>query len=116
MADKPQLPSGKGAVNKGQIDGNEPFGQPFELVDKGIAGMGSARGSDSEMTGFQADTSSYIVKKGTPYGEAAKFNFTPPGMDISDQANRDIRNMPLKRVVAQGYPGDGWEGARDITE
>lgn len=59
-----------------------------------------------ERVGFQ--TSGYIDKKGTPSGESARFNRLPPGDDIDDQVVADIRNMPMKRVVAQSYPGDGW--------
>lgn len=57
------------------------------------------------------DNSSYIVKKGTPSGEGAKFNRLPPGQDITNQEVADIRDLPLKSVTASGYPGDGWEGS-----
>lgn len=79
-----------------------------------IKGMRSASGSDSEMTGFL--TSGYINKKGTPQGESAMFNKMPPGMDIANQDVTDQRMMPMKRVVAESYPGDGWEGQRDVSE
>lgn len=65
---------------------------------------------DADKTsGFQ--TSGYIVKKkGTPEGENAKFNVMPPGQDIDDQPDADIREMPMKRLVSGSYPGDGWTG------
>jgi hypothetical protein len=56
-------------------------------------------------TGFVK--SGYINKKGTPQGDSATFNRMPPGMDISNQETSDQRDMPLKKVVDQSYPGDG---------
>ena len=53
-------------------------------------------------------TSSYIDKKGTPSGNEVHFNMLPPGMNIDDQDLADIREMPMKTVVALSYPGDGW--------
>ena len=51
----------------------------------------------------------YIVKKGVPFGVQAQFNTLPPGMDIEDQENADIRKMELKNYGGGlGYPGDGW--------
>lgn len=52
--------------------------------------------------------SNYIVKKGTPYGVSAMFNTLPPGMDIEDQENADIREEPYKQLTNKSYPGDGW--------
>lgn len=57
-------------------------------------------------TGFEK--SGYIDKKGTPNGEGTKFNVMPPGQNIEDQPVKDIRSMPMKHVVGQSYPGDGW--------
>lgn len=57
--------------------------------------------------GFQV--SGYITKKGTPSGEGAKFNFLPPGQDISNQANADLWDgkSNIKDLVdPNGY--DGW--------
>ena len=53
-------------------------------------------------TGFQ--TSGYINKKGTSVENS---NVMPPGYDIENQPNADIRDMPMKRVVSGSYPGDG---------
>ena len=80
-----------------------------------IKGMSGTHNDIGEKSGFQ--TSGYIDKKGTPYGEAAKFNFLPPGMDIADQENAEINNMPLRKLTSESYPGDGWSPApRDIPE
>lgn len=98
MSDKPKLP------------GMSSAGAP----STDIKGMGSSKGSNDEMVGFE--TGGYIDKKGTPYGDGATFNFLPPGMDIADQVITDQRNMPMKRVTSESYPGDGWEGPRDIPE
>ena len=120
MSVQPKLPAGKGASYKGEMEastkGNK-LAQPFEEVDSGVMNMGSLKDDIGEKSGFQADTDSYIVKKGMVYGEAAKLNIMPPGMDINDQPYRDIRDMPL-RVYAGGvdFPSDGWEGAKDLPE
>lgn len=51
----------------------------------------------------------YIVKKGgIPDPMSNHFNVMPPGMDIEDQPNADIRALPYKEVVGKSYPGDGW--------
>lgn len=120
MSVKPKLPAGKGAMSAGQMKGNaqpDKFATPMEPEPTGIRGMNSLHNDIGEMSGFQGDTSAYIVKKGTPYGEAAKFNFLPPGMDITNQENVDIRDMALKTVTGTSFPGDGWEPApRDVEE
>ncbi|MDB5975153.1 MAG: hypothetical protein JWR07_1913 [Nevskia sp.] len=120
MSVKPKLPAGKSAAYTGQMRGNaqrDKFGDPLGAVPPGIKGMNSTHNDIGEQSGFDGDTSSYIVKKGTPYGEAAKFNFLPPGMDISNQENVDIRGMELKTITEFGYPGDGWEPKpRDVEE
>lgn len=98
------------------VDPKEKFADPMggNAGDTMIVGMDSASGSNNEMIGFQ--TSGYIDKQGTPYGEAAKFNFLPPGMDISNQENAEIHMIPMKTIVAMSYPGDGWGTSRDIPE
>lgn len=50
----------------------------------------------------------YLNKKGTPSGKSAMFNALPPGMDITDQAVSDIRDLPYKEVTSKSFPGDGW--------
>lgn len=51
----------------------------------------------------------YLVKKGLDFGVNAMYNSLPPGMDIEDQENADIRKEDM--VVYSGgisFPGDGW--------
>ena len=91
MAVKPKLPAASSN------------GAPPTTVD----GIGGMKNDITEKSGFQ--TSGYIDKKGTPYGDTAMFNHLPPGMEMDDQAMADIRNMPMKTVVSESYPGDGWE-------
>lgn len=43
---------------------------------------------------FWASDKSARVKKGTPAGLGAMFNSLPPGMDIDDQEQADIRQQP----------------------
>ncbi len=118
MAVKPNLPSVKSPRNEGQMKGNaqmDKFADPREAYPPNIIGMESLRDDIGEKSGFQTD--GYINKKGTPYGESAKFNMLPPGMDITNQENCDIRNMELMTLTDVSYPGDGWEPApRDVKE
>lgn len=108
----------QGPTNDGQMRGNaqpDKFADPLEPFPGPIGGMGGLHNDIGEKSGFQ--TTGYIDKQGTPYGEAAKFNFLPPGMDISNQENAEIHAMPLKKVTSESYPGDGWMPApRDIPE
>ena len=53
--------------------------------------------------------SGYLTKKGTPSGLNAMFNYLPPGMDITDQKDADIREQRM--ITYSGgisYHGDGW--------
>lgn len=111
----------KGPVDDGQVKGNgargDGYAMPFQAYDTGkIKGMDSLESENLDRPGFE--TSGYITKKGTPYGEAAKLNFLPPGMDITNQEITDQRNLKLKEITARGYPGDGWNNGstRDIPE
>jgi hypothetical protein len=106
------------ASYKGQLKGrsSEPFAEP---LNKGapakIHGMEDLHNDIGESSGFITD--GYHDKGGTAFGEAAKFNFLPPGMDISNQENCEINEMPLRKVIAESYPGDGWMPAPlDIPE
>lgn len=112
------MKSTKGGTNAGQMRGNaqaDKFADPSNEVTPGVGGMSSLHDDIGEKSGFQSD--GYLVKKGTPYGEAAKLNMMPPGMDISNQDVCDIREMTLKKVISESYPGDGWMPApRDIPE
>ena len=120
MSVKPKLPSAKAPKFEGAMKGkaqSEKFDGPMEAVPTGIANIQSLHDDIGEKSGFDGDTANYIVKKGAPFGEAAKLNFLPPGMDIGNQENVDIRNMELKTITGTSYPGDGWEPApRDIKE
>lgn len=53
------------------------------------------------------DLQGAIDKKGTPQGEAARFNKMPPGMDITNQEVADIRDMPMRKLTDLSYPTDG---------
>ena len=67
----------------------------------------SAEMAHNEMVGVR--NNGYLVKKGLEYGVNAFYNTLPPGMDIEDQENSDIRQMDM--VVYEGgmsFPGDGW--------
>jgi hypothetical protein len=56
----------------------------------------------------------YLTKKGLVEGGAnVMLHSLPPGMNIEDQENADIRKMPMKTVTAMGYPGDGWTDGED---
>lgn len=67
----------------------------------------SAKMAGDEMVGIKDE--GYLVKKSTPHGVSAHFNTLPPGMDIEDQENADIRVMPM-RTYSGGlsFPTDGW--------
>jgi hypothetical protein len=41
----------------------------------------------------------YINAKGTPFGDNAFFNYLPPGQDIDNQHDADIREASLKSLV-----------------
>jgi len=108
-----------GGTSAGQLRGDgsgaQPFAEPMQEISARIGGMEGLHNDIGEMSGFI--TTGYLDKQGTPYGEAAKFNFLPPGMDISNQENAEIHAMPLRQVVSESYPGDGWTPSpRDVTE
>jgi len=53
--------------------------------------------------------SGYLRKKGIPSGLDAMFNYLPPGMDITDQKDADIREQKMLNYSGGiSYPGDGW--------
>jgi hypothetical protein len=57
--------------------------------------------------------SGYLVKKNLEFGVNAFYLSLPPGMDIEDQENADIREMQLVVYdTGLGYPGDGWTPRR----
>ena len=80
-----------------------------------VLGLGGTHNDIGEKSGFEV--TGYIDKKGTPYGDSATFNKLPPGMDITQQAVTDQRSMPLKKLIDESYPGDGWSPKpRDLPE
>jgi hypothetical protein len=101
----------------GQLKGRgQAFANPMNQgAPAKIMGLDGLYDDIGEKSGFL--TEGYLDKNGTPYGEAAKFNFLPPGMDISNQENAEIHQMPLRKLTAESYPGDGWmPSPRDIPE
>lgn len=108
----------QGGVNDGQMRSTppEPFGKPMNnLVTPGVDRMNGLYDDIGEKSGFATD--GYIDKKDTPYGEAAKFNYLPPGMNIDNQANAEINAMPMRQLVSESYPGDGWmPKPRDVVD
>ena len=95
---------------------NETFAEPMnDGVNAKIKGFGQTYDDIGEKSGFIVD--GYLDKQGTPYGESAKFNMMPPGMDIDNQCYAEINEMPLRKLTHESYPGDGWMPApRDIPE
>lgn len=108
-----------GGMNEGQMRGNaqkDKFGNPMnDGINARISGLEGLHNDIGEMSGFITD--GYLDKGDMPYGEAAKLNFLPPGMDISNQENAEIHDMPLRKLTHESYPGDGWMPApRDLPE
>ena len=123
VAGKPRFANtpNKKAQYQGEISGTQGKGDEFaQPLNKGgvsaeICGISGLHNDIGEMSGFITD--GYLDKGDTPYGEAAKLNFLPPGMDISNQQIAQINEMPLRKIVAESYPGDGWSPApSDIPE
>lgn len=101
------MPSAKDVVASANARGGKRHEMKSEQYADEKVLPTSARMARNEMVGIK--DSDYLVKKDIPYGVTAMFNSLPPGMDIEDQENADIRKMPFKTVTAMGYPGDGWE-------
>ena len=110
--------SGRPGEYKGNIEGANlgPISKPMiEGVVTKIGGMEHLHNDIGESSGFITD--GYLDKQGTAFGEAAKLNFLPPGMDISNQDNAEINEMPLRLLTDSSYPGDGWAPApKDVQE
>jgi len=112
---QPKMPGMMGGSYKGEIGpSKEGFAKPSSEMPHNIVDMESMKNDIGEASGFQ--TSGYLDKKGTPYGEGAKFNMMPPGMDITNQEVCDIRDMEFKTITESGYPGDGGFSHRDVKE
>lgn len=96
--------------NTGQMGGeiSAPFAEPMQTgAPMGITGMGGTYNDIGEKSGFE--TTGYIYKGDTPYGENAKLNYLPPGMEIDNQEIARIYGMPMIKLTEESYPGDGWE-------
>lgn len=105
------------AVYDGQIAENAMFAKPMNMgAPAKIAGLDGLYNDIGEVSGFITD--GYLDKSHTPYGEAAKFNFLPPGMDIDNQENAEINQMTMHSYMGgESYPGDGWmPKPRDVKE
>jgi len=109
-----------GGKYDGQLSGstgNQPFSEPLNKgAPSEIRGLSGTHNDIGELSGFITD--GYLDKNNQPYGEAAKLNFLPPGMDISNQENAEIHEMPLRVYMGgESFPGDGWmPQPRDIPE
>jgi hypothetical protein len=86
-----------------------------EMKRQGLADLevlpDSAEMMGDEMVGIR--DKGYLVKKNLEFGVNAMYNSLPPGMDIEDQENCDIRQEQM--VVYEGgvgFPGDGWTPRR----
>jgi len=77
-----------------------------DLADQGVL-PDSAELAGNELVGIR--NNGYLAKKGLEFGVNALYNTLPPGMDIEDQENCDIREMQMV-VFDKGLslPGDGW--------
>lgn len=107
----------RGPVDDGQLSGTQQrFAQPMNHgTPAKITGLEGTHNDIGELSGFITD--GYQDKGKTPYGENAKFNFLPPGMDINNQENAEIHDMPLRLLTSESYPGDGWMPTpRDVPE
>lgn len=79
--------------------------QSTSMPDVGV--LPSSGGQSIDKTGVK--DSGYLTKKGTPSGLKAEFNYLPPGMNIEDQKDADIRSQEMKTYKGGiSYPGDGW--------
>ena len=107
----------EGGTNAGEIPGmSTKFSKPMNSgVNAAIGGIGGLHDDIGEKSGFATD--GYLDKGDTQFGENVKLNFLPPGMDISNQELAEINEMPLRKLTAESFPGDGWMPApRDLPE
>lgn len=100
----------------GQIAKDQAFAKPMNMgAPAKISGIEGTYDDIGERSGFITD--GYMDKNGMEYGEGMKLNFLPPGMDISNQENVEIHDMPLRLLTDTSYPGDGWmPKPRDVQE
>lgn len=77
-----------------------------QLADVGVL-PDSSGVEGNEMVGVK--DSGYLTKKGLEFGVNSMTFSLPPGMDIEDQENSDIREMALHNYGGGiSYPTDGW--------
>ena len=105
-----QAPTKDSIVKSANARGSKRHDMKGESVaDVGVL-PDSAMMKGNEMVGVK--DAGYLVKKNLQFGDDVFYNTLPPGMDIEDQENCDIRKMEMKTITSMGYPGDGWsEGA-----
>jgi hypothetical protein len=98
-------------MNEGQMAAlgagySTQVGQPIPEVGD-LSDLQSLQGEALDRPGFE--TNGYITKKGTAYGEAAKFNYLPPGMDIDCQMNYSgVHSSFTYHEIVNGDGFDGW--------
>lgn len=102
------MANGEKGKNTGQMREavSAPFAEPMNNVPPPITGISGTHNDIGEKSGFE--TTGYIYKGDTPYGENAKLNMMPPGMEIDNQEFSRIYPMKMTKVVEESYPGDGW--------
>lgn len=77
-----------------------------QLADVGVL-PDSSGVEGNEMVGVK--DSGYLTKKGLEFGVNSMTFSLPPGMDIEDQENSDIREMSLRTYGGgMSYPTDVW--------
>ena len=67
-----------------------------DLADQGVL-PDSAELAGNELVGIR--NNGYLAKKGLEFGVNALYNTLPPGMDIEDQENCDIREMQMLSLI-----------------
>lgn len=103
---------GGDAPNKQDVikSANARGGKRHEMKGQSVADeavLPSSSGPSLDKAGIK--NTGYLTKKSTPFGVNAFFNSLPPGTDIEDQEDADIRTMEMKTYSGGlGYPGDGW--------
>lgn len=103
-----------GQLSGGNV-GHAPFAEPMNKgAPAAVEGLEGLHNDIGEQSGFI--TEGYLDKGETPFGEDAKLNFLPPGMDIDNQHVYEAHVMPLRKVIEESYPGDGWMPKPGVVE
>lgn len=75
-----------------------------QYADQGV--LPNSGGATLDKDGIHDE--GYLVKKGLEFGVNAFYNSLPPGSQIEDQENADIRKQELKTFKGGlSFPGDG---------